>query len=89
MKPSHIKQLGRKRGTYAGRLKRSDIPASEKESRAQNDKEEPSNSYIKTWEELDVEIEARMRRDSEVEAFGEKVIEERSAAYPHQSLLDG
>ena len=30
-----------------------------------------------------------MRRDSEIEAFGEKVIEERSAAYPHHPVLDG
>ena len=55
----------------------------------ENSEDVTDNDHFKTWEELGTEIEARMRRDSEIEEFGEKVIEERSAAYPHQTILDG
>ena len=67
-------------------MKRSDL---KDESGETNSKEEPKTSHIKSWDEIDAEIEARMIRDSEIETFGEKVIEERSAAYPHKEILDG
>ena len=67
-------------------MKRSDLSD---ENAGTNSNEEPKTSHIKSWDEIDAEIEARMRRDSETEAFGEKVIEERSAAYPHKAILDG
>ena len=85
VKPRHIKQLGI--GRFSGRLKRSDKPSIEVSD--DNSEDVTDNDNFKTWEELDTEIEARMRRDSEIEEFGEKVIEERSAAYPHQNILDG
>ena len=87
VKPSHVKQLGI--GRFSGRLKRSDKPSIRIEVSDENSEDVTDNENFKTWEELDTEIEARMRRDSEIEEFGEKVIEERSAAYPHQNILDG
>ena len=87
VKPSHVKQLGI--GRFSGRLKRSDKPSIRIEVSDENSEDVTDNENFKTWEELDTEIEARMRRDSEIEEFGEKVIEERSAAYPHQTILDG
>ena len=87
VKPSHVKQLGI--GRFSGRLKRSDKPPITIEVSDENSEDVTDNENFKTWEELDTEIEARMRRDSEIEEFGEKVIEERSAAYPHQTILDG
>ena len=82
IKPSQVKQLVSNQRRYRGRLKRSD-------SDDNNDIEEIDDSYFKTWGQLVNEIEARMRRDSETEEQGEKVIEERSAAYPHQTFVDG
>ena len=87
VKPSHVKQLGI--GRFSGSLKRSDEPPITIEVSDENSEDVTDNDHFKTWEELDTEIEARMRRDSEIEEFGEKVIEERSAAYPHQTILDG
>ena len=87
VKPSHVKQLGI--GRFSGRLKRSDKPSITIEVSDENSEDVTDNENFKTWEELGTEIEARMRRDSEIEEFGEKVIEERSAAYPHQNILDG
>ena len=87
VKPSHVKQLGI--GRFSGRLKRSDKPSILIEDSDENSEDVTDNDHFKTWEELDTEIEARMRRDSEIEEFSEKVIEERSAAYPHKNILDG
>ena len=90
VKPSQIKQLGK--GRYAGRLRRSDI-TERKDEIVEIDEEtineDGEESHIKTWDELSVQIEARMKRDSDIEASNEKVIEERSAGYPHHSVLDG
>ena len=79
VKPSHVKQLGGTQARYSGRLRRS----------PEEDKEYKDETHVKSWDEIEAEIQARIAQDSEIENFGGKIVDERSAAYPHQAIIDG